>query len=427
MACSKYILTNTGSTIVTFNYRRCDDSMWQYQVELEPNQVKNIWLLNNTYSTANTTIVVENEGAFPPVGPTPTPTPTPSVTPTFTTTPTNTPTNTQTPTNTGTPTPTPTNTQTPTPTNIVRTPVSVPCHSESSEQEACDCQQASTIFVNGTNLGNSTLAWTDLTGPNTGDPEGWYIENENIYYLNGGCGIGCASGATITFVGNCGVTPTPTNSQTPTQTPTQTETPTQTPSPTPTISRYQFSVGSGSTENEACESGIVGTIWGNAPLFDDSTQFYSESSGPSTMLAGFYSNNTVVTEIDSTGAQVGVFNSCLVVPTPTNTPTMTQTPTPDVTPTSTATPTPTPTRSVWEYSLGYDASSATTACSNFSSSPSTYYAPIGDGPGPNVGEVLYTDSGVSVTAPDGYYSNGTAWFQVTGGSGLITSSDPNGC
>ena len=37
MACSKYILTNTGSTIVTFNYRRCDDGMWSYQVELEPN------------------------------------------------------------------------------------------------------------------------------------------------------------------------------------------------------------------------------------------------------------------------------------------------------------------------------------------------------------------------------------------------------
>ena len=46
MACSKYTLTNTGSTIVNFNYQRCDDAKWEYQVELTPNQTKNIWLLN---------------------------------------------------------------------------------------------------------------------------------------------------------------------------------------------------------------------------------------------------------------------------------------------------------------------------------------------------------------------------------------------
>ena len=67
MACSKYTLTNTGSTIVNFNYRRCDDSMWDYQVELEPNQVKNIWLINNTYSTAfNYSIELIDDGEFPP-------------------------------------------------------------------------------------------------------------------------------------------------------------------------------------------------------------------------------------------------------------------------------------------------------------------------------------------------------------------------
>ena len=38
MACSKYTLTNTGSTIVNFNYRRCSDFMWQYQVELKPHK-----------------------------------------------------------------------------------------------------------------------------------------------------------------------------------------------------------------------------------------------------------------------------------------------------------------------------------------------------------------------------------------------------
>ena len=112
MACSKYILTNTGSSIVNFSYQRCDDAMWEYQVELNPNQTKNIWLLNTTYSSAfSNSIVLVDLGVFPPVGLTPTPTQTPTNTPTNTQTPTNTATNTSTPTNTATRTPTPTPTR----------------------------------------------------------------------------------------------------------------------------------------------------------------------------------------------------------------------------------------------------------------------------------------------------------------------------
>jgi hypothetical protein len=103
MACSKYTLTNTGSTIVNFNYRRCDDAMWEYQVELTQNQTKNIWLINDTYSIAPlyvSSVVLVNDGVYPI---TPTPSITPSITPTNTVTPTITPTKT--------PTPTPTPTQ----------------------------------------------------------------------------------------------------------------------------------------------------------------------------------------------------------------------------------------------------------------------------------------------------------------------------
>jgi hypothetical protein len=70
MACSKYTLTNTGSTIVNFNYRRCDDTMWEYQVELTQNQTKNIWLIDNSYSIAplfEPSVVLVNDGVFPPV------------------------------------------------------------------------------------------------------------------------------------------------------------------------------------------------------------------------------------------------------------------------------------------------------------------------------------------------------------------------
>lgn len=111
MACSKYTLTNTGSTLVNFNYRRCDDSLWEYQVELEPNQTKNIWLIDNTFSISTlfrNSVVLVNEGVFPPVSASNTPTPTQTPTPTNTPTPSVTATNTPTPTETTTSTPTPT-------------------------------------------------------------------------------------------------------------------------------------------------------------------------------------------------------------------------------------------------------------------------------------------------------------------------------
>jgi len=335
MACSKYTLTNTGSTIVTFNYRRCDDSMWEYQVGLSPNETKNIWLIDYTYSTAQSNFInLVDQGEFPPPNVPPTPTPTPSSTANVTPTPTTTPTATETPTQTPTNTPSPTQTSTPTNT---QTPTNTP-------------------------------------------------------------------------------SPTQTNTPTPTNTPTNTLTPTTTTTqtPTPSQTRFSFSVGSGSTFNEACASGIVGTIFGDEPSFDGNIQFYPQSVGPSTMLAGFYASSGIVTQIASNGLQVGAFAACSVIATPT--------------PTITTTPSPTPTFAFYTYSLGSGAT-ANDACIDFGDSPQTVYGTVAGGIGPNIGETLYQTPGNPPTNPvaDGYYSNGTAWFEVSGGSGLITSSDPNGC
>jgi hypothetical protein len=176
MACSKYTLTNTGTTIVNFNYRRCDDSMWEYQVNLQPNETKNIWLINGTYGAAplyNSVISLVNNGAFPPLNATLTPTPTPTVTPTGSGTPTPTPTNTETP------TPTPSNTATNTPTPSTTSPV--------------------TPTPTNTNTPTPTTTLTTTPTPSTTSP----------------------------------VTPTPTNTNTPTNTQTPTNTTTPTPTPTP--------------------------------------------------------------------------------------------------------------------------------------------------------------------------------------------------
>jgi hypothetical protein len=360
MACSKYILTNTGSTYVNFNYRRCDDSMWEYQVELAPNQSKNIWLINNTYSIApsfSNTVVLVNEGVFPAVSASQTQTPTPTPTPTQTATPTNTPTNTQTPsqTQTGTPTQTPTNTETPT-----NTPT--PTQTQTQTQTPTQTQ--------------------------TGTP-----------------------------------TQTPTNTQTQTGTPTQT--------PTPTHARFSFTVYSGTTSDSACgQYNPTVTIYGDKALFDENTIFYNVLSGPTTVdMTGYYNSSQTVIQLDSSGVALGSFNLCVTLtPTPTNTQTPTHTPTntPTNSQTPTLTSTPTATFGYYTYSLG-TGSTANLACADFSSAPNTIYGTVSGGIGPNVGEYLYFDTSLTTPVQNGYYSNGTAWYQVTGGAGQITSSDPNGC
>jgi len=248
MACKKYTLTNGTASTQTFSYQECSNNMWLYDVLLEPGQTKTIWFVNTTFQSYYTnSITIVDDGAFPPTPSAsaiaPSPTPTPSVTPTKTATPTVTPSVTPsltvsiTPTQTQTPTVTPsvtpsltvsiTPTQTPTPTNIVRTRLSSICHDESDPDAVCNCLGTATLFVNGTDLSDSTLAWSDETGVNTGDPVGYYTENGTIYEVAAGCGAGCITGSTISVYGNC---PTPTPTPTSTITPTPTITPTITPS-----------------------------------------------------------------------------------------------------------------------------------------------------------------------------------------------------
>ena len=97
-----------------------------------------------------------------------------------------------------------------------------------------------------------------------------------------------------------------------------------------------------------------------------------------------------------------------------------------MTPTPTFTPTPTQTIGYYQYSLG-TGSTANLACIDFSGSPNTIYGSVAGGPGPNTGEFLYFNTGLTVPVIDGYYSNGSAVFLVSGGLGEITSTDPSGC
>jgi hypothetical protein len=361
-------------------------------------------LVNNTYSSANVTIVVVNEGAFPPAGATPTPTPTPTNTPTVSTTPTNTPTNTATPTDTPsvtstptntpsdtptqtptgtaavtqtptttateTPTPTPTNTPSDTPTQtptgtpeVTSTPtcspnaVSVELSFGDTPNNACASGSFTLYYPfsqGGTlELGEFVYQNSSLSIP---AEDGFYSDtNNNWYAISGGLGE-------ITEKDNGGclslVTPTPTITQTPTNTSTPTQTATNTPTPTSTpIPRYIHSsvCHDESSAITACEClASSATIWSNNPELSGSTLFWSDATGPNTGdPVGYYAQDGVVYYVNddcgvgcSSGSTIGSSALCAATPTPTATSAVTPTPTdtPSETPTQTPTPSETPTQ-----------------------------------------------------------------------------------
>ena len=139
---------------------------------------------------------------------------TPTPTPTITASQTNTPTLTQ--------TSTPTPSVTPSATPIARYEWDGLCHNETDGDEACGCSSTATIWSNNPVFSASTLFWSDATGPNTGNPVGFYALDNILYYVDNNCGVGCSTGATLGYVTFCNATPTPTPTQT--MTPTNTET-----------------------------------------------------------------------------------------------------------------------------------------------------------------------------------------------------------
>jgi len=267
----------------------------------------------------------------------------------------------------------------------------------------------------------------------------------------------------IDFAINCtsinGIICTPPE-PTPSITPTISTTPTITPTPTTTVPLLGFVVGSGVTQYDACHGSGTTTIYGANSQFDLNTEFYNTPYGVVTIvMSGYYELGGVVCELDTGGNVIGAFTLCVTpttTPTPTVTPTVTptNTTTPTVTPTNTTTPTttntttptttPTPTNTTtptttptptvtpsigfFTFSLG-TGNTATLACGNYWASPQSFYGPLSAGSELNVGEVIYTDASPTPSTPvgDGYYSNGYAWYFVTGGTGTINSLDPNGC
>jgi hypothetical protein len=328
MACSKYSLTNTGTTLTNFNYRRCDDTMWQYQVSLEPNQTKNIWLIDDTYSTSFITgIVLTNEGVFPPVNVTPTPSSS-SIPVTPTTTPTNTPTVTQTPSASATIGLTPTATQTTTPTPTT-TPTNTPTVTQTPSASATI---GLTPTATETTTPTPTVTQTN-TPTNTETPTNTTTNTETT-------------------------TPTPTATETPTNTPTASVTPTntQTPSVTPTLTQTPTSTNLSSITTysiSGCTNlNVLVVDLGPGFIVPGDVNYYTFTGAtPSGCYSVIGKINAPIDDAFTASFGYGGCNDCEIsnitpTPTSTTTETPTNTPTNTETPTETPTPTTTPTPSV---------------------------------------------------------------------------------
>ncbi len=82
--------------------------------------------------------------------------------------------------------------------------------------------------------------------------------------------------------------------------------------------------------------------------------------------------------------------------------------------------TTTTTGAVAQFSLGYDIDIFFTACTDFGSSPTTYYASTGAIL--QVGTQLYSDITLTTLAADGFYSDGVNWWRIRFGNGFIAST-----
>jgi len=65
MSCSKYTLTNNGSSLAKFSYRRCSDNMDFFNIGIDQGSFKNIWFVDGTFSKDGDIEIVNSISPFP--------------------------------------------------------------------------------------------------------------------------------------------------------------------------------------------------------------------------------------------------------------------------------------------------------------------------------------------------------------------------
>lgn len=65
MSCSKYTLTNNGSALAKFSFRRCSDNMEFNNIGIDQGTYKNIWFVDGTFSKDGDIEIVNSISPFP--------------------------------------------------------------------------------------------------------------------------------------------------------------------------------------------------------------------------------------------------------------------------------------------------------------------------------------------------------------------------
>jgi Leucine-rich repeat (LRR) protein len=65
MSCSKYTLTNNGSSLAKFSFRRCSDNMDFFNIGIDQGSFKNIWFVDGTFSKDGDIEIVNSISPFP--------------------------------------------------------------------------------------------------------------------------------------------------------------------------------------------------------------------------------------------------------------------------------------------------------------------------------------------------------------------------
>jgi hypothetical protein len=121
-------------------------------------------------------------------------------------------------------------------------------------------------------------------------------------------------------------------------------------------------------------------------------------------------------KVGSVNVQAAYVGSEQVFPTGTTTTTTTTTST-----TTTTTTGGTPVG----YTLAYSTIDGPTACSNYPTiDTNIYYAAPGSPLTPTTGVIIYIDGALTTPAPNGFYSNGTNYWNTGAGSGNLQNETP---
>jgi hypothetical protein len=265
-------------------------------------------------------------------------------------------------------------------------------------------------------------------------------------------GTGIFEGETV-CMGTTTTTSTSTTSTSTTSTSTSTSTTSTSTSTTSTttLAPASFSLKySATSAYDSCNTTNPATTYysQNGVTLGVGKRIYTNSSLTTYASIGYYSNGTNWYQIDLTNGAIVYSGLCSALTTTTTSTTSTSTTSTSTTSTSTSTTTEAPTTTTststtteapttttstststttaagpCQVSLSPSNIDGATACDNWNNviDRTTYYA-LYSGCSATNGQQLYTDSGLTTLLPNGWYSNGTNYFQVVGGNGTLTNS-----